>query len=75
MNPKINPDKQYIPKLYGFKIYGKRGSKYYEKVKEEKKKRNNTSFDNNKIFTANNNNEKDNKFVESVMQKFNKISI
>ena len=29
--------KQFIPKMYGFIIYGKRGSKYYEKVKMEKK--------------------------------------
>ena len=75
MNPKINPNKEYIPKLYGFKIYGKRGSKYYEKVKEEKKKRVNSNHNDNKILSSNSNNEKDIKFVESVMQKFNKISI
>lgn len=32
MNPKGNP-KEYFPRLYGFKIYGKKGSKYYKKDK------------------------------------------
>jgi hypothetical protein len=36
LNPKINPLKQYIPKIYGFKIFGKRGSKYYDVVKKAK---------------------------------------
>ena len=47
MNPKNISYKEFIPKLYGFKIYGKKGSKYYEKVKLEKKLRK----DESKIFS------------------------
>jgi casein kinase II subunit beta len=35
LNPKLNKIKTYIPKLYGFKIFGKYGSKYYCKNKKE----------------------------------------
>ena len=35
LNPKINKIKTYIPKLYGFRIFGKYGSKYYCKNKKE----------------------------------------
>jgi hypothetical protein len=28
---KMTESKEYIPTLYGFKIYGKKGSKYYNK--------------------------------------------
>lgn len=35
LNPKLRELKNYIPKLYGFKIFGKRGSKYYSKDKKE----------------------------------------
>ncbi len=35
LNPKVNKVKKYIPKLYGFRIFGKEGSKYYSKDKKE----------------------------------------
>ena len=38
LDPRINAPLRYIPKLYGFKIFGKYGSKYYSENKEELKK-------------------------------------
>ena len=38
LDPRINEPKRYIPKLYGFRIFGKYGSKYYSENKEELKK-------------------------------------
>ena len=35
LNPKVKKVNSYIPKLYGFKIFGKKGSKYYCKDKDE----------------------------------------
>jgi casein kinase II subunit beta len=35
LKPKIKKEKVYIPKLYGFRIFGMVGSKYYSKDKEE----------------------------------------
>ena len=35
LNPKVKKVKNYIPKLYGFRIFGKKGSKYFSKDKEE----------------------------------------
>jgi casein kinase II subunit beta len=35
LKPKIKEEKLYIPKLYGFKIFGMVGSKYYCKTREE----------------------------------------
>ena len=35
LNPKVNKPKPYIPKLYGFRIFGKRGSKYYCEDRKE----------------------------------------
>ena len=35
LKPKIKKEKVYIPKLYGFRIFGMVGSKYYTKNKEE----------------------------------------
>ena len=35
LKPKIKKEKTYIPKLYGFRIFGMVGSKYYSKDKEE----------------------------------------
>ena len=35
LNPKHHEYKNYIPKIYGFKVFGKRGSKYYCKDKKE----------------------------------------
>ncbi len=68
-------NKEYVPKLYGFKIYGKKGSKYYEKSQEERKKRNNIILNENIIMPDNYNNDRDYKYVEAVMQKINKLSI
>jgi casein kinase II subunit beta len=48
LKPKIKEEKTYIPKLYGFRIFGKYGSKYYCKNKKElneKKKMLNISID------------------------------
>ena len=39
LDPKVVENKRYIPKLYGFRIFGKYGSKYYSKDKEELEKR------------------------------------
>ena len=38
---------EYIPKIYGFNIYGKKGSKYYDKKKSNKQKeiKNNENID------------------------------
>ena len=38
LDPRINQPTKYIPKLFGFKIFGKYGSKYYSENKEELKK-------------------------------------
>ena len=38
LDPRINAPLIYIPKLYGFRIFGKYGSKYYSENKEELKK-------------------------------------
>ena len=38
LDPRINEPTRYIPKLYGFRIFGKYGSKYYSENKEELKK-------------------------------------
>ena len=38
LDPKVISSKRYIPKLYGFRIFGKYGSKYYSENKEELKK-------------------------------------
>ena len=38
LDPRINNTIKYIPKLYGFRIFGKYGSKYYSENKEELKK-------------------------------------
>ena len=35
LDPRINNTIKYIPKLYGFRIFGKYGSKYYTKDKKE----------------------------------------
>ena len=35
LKPKIKKEKVYIPKLYGFRIFGMVGSKYYSKTREE----------------------------------------
>ena len=37
LDPRINSPTKYIPKLYGFRIFGKYGSKYYSENKEELK--------------------------------------
>ncbi len=37
LNPKNYPEKTFIPKLYGFKLFGKKGSKYFDTVKKAKK--------------------------------------
>ena len=39
LDPRINDSEKYIPKLYGFRIFGKYGSKYYTKDQEELKRR------------------------------------
>lgn len=49
LNPKLQVYKKYVPKLYGFKIFGKTGSKYYTEDKKElieKMKKLNISIDN-----------------------------
>jgi hypothetical protein len=68
LNPKINPQKQYIPKLYGFKIFGKKGSNYYELVKSAKKHLN---------AKGNNDKEKSSgdKKIEALISKFNGLNI
>ena len=38
LDPRINAPLRYIPKLYGFRIFWKYGSKYYSENKEELKK-------------------------------------
>ncbi len=38
LDPRINEPIKYIPKLFGFRIFGKYGSKYYSENKEELKK-------------------------------------
>ena len=38
LDPRINNTMKYIPKLYGFRIFGKYGSKYYSENKDELKK-------------------------------------
>ena len=38
LDPRINNTMKYIPKLYGFRIFGKYGSKYYSENKEKLKK-------------------------------------
>jgi hypothetical protein len=38
LDPRINKRTRYIPKLFGFRIFGKYGSKYYTENKEELKK-------------------------------------
>ena len=38
LDPRINEPTRFIPKLYGFRIFGKYGSKYYSDNKEELKK-------------------------------------
>ena len=38
LDPRINAPLRYIPKIYGFRIFGKYGSKYYSENKEELKK-------------------------------------
>ena len=38
LDPRINNNMKYIPQLYGFRIFGKYGSKYYSENKEELKK-------------------------------------
>jgi casein kinase II subunit beta len=38
LDPRINKPTRYIPKLFGFRIFGKYGSKYYTENKEELKK-------------------------------------
>ena len=35
LDPKIINSEKYIPKLYGFRIFGKYGSKYYTKDQDE----------------------------------------
>ena len=39
LNPKLKEYKGYIPKLFGFRIFGKLGSKYYTKDKKELKEK------------------------------------
>ena len=39
LNPKLKVYKGYIPKLFGFRIFGKLGSKYYTKDKKELKEK------------------------------------
>lgn len=39
---KMYETKDYVPKLYGFKIYGKKGSKYYKQKENENGKSKNT---------------------------------
>lgn len=38
LDPRINKPTRYIPKLFGFRIFGKYGSKYYTENKEDMKK-------------------------------------
>ena len=37
LKPKVGPT-SFVPKIYGFKLYQKKGSKYYKEIKEEEKK-------------------------------------
>lgn len=39
LDPRINKPQRYIPKLYGFKVFGKYGSKYYTENRDELKKK------------------------------------
>ena len=39
LDPRITQSERYIPKLYGFRIFGKYGSKYYSKDQEELERR------------------------------------
>ena len=39
LDPKISSSERYIPKLYGFRIFGKYGSKYYTKDQDELERR------------------------------------
>jgi casein kinase II subunit beta len=39
LDPRINKSERYIPKLYGFRIFGKYGSKYYTNDQEELERR------------------------------------
>ena len=39
LDPKVAKSERYIPKLYGFRIFGKYGSKYYSKDQEELERR------------------------------------
>ena len=39
LNPKLKQYKGYIPKLFGFRIFGKQGSKYYSSDKKELKEK------------------------------------
>ena len=39
LDPKVVKSERYIPKLYGFRIFGKYGSKYYSKDQEELERR------------------------------------
>ena len=48
LDPKHHDYQKYIPKIYGFKVFGKKGSKYYSKDKKElyeKMKKLNISLD------------------------------
>ncbi len=69
MNPKINLQKIYIPKIYGFKLFGKRGSKYYELVKSAKKQiRGEGNGENNKGCG-------DKTKIDAFITKFNQLNI
>ncbi len=69
MNPKNSSYKEFIPKLYGFKIYGKKGSKYYEKAKLEKKLAKEESKRFSEENKSNNNNE-----IRSVSHNFKSLN-
>ena len=61
--------------MYGFKVYGKKGSKYYKKLKQDKKNPNIDIVNENRISSDFGNNNVDHKYVEAVIQKINKLSI
>jgi hypothetical protein len=71
LNPKLNPQKVFIPKLYGFKIFGKKGSKYYDIVKKIKKQMNDKGTTKETLDTKNG--EKGN--LEEFIKKFKQLNI
>jgi hypothetical protein len=71
LNPKINPQKVFIPKIYGFKVFGKKGSKYHDIVKKIKKQMNEKGNSNETVETKNG--EKCN--IEDFVKKFKQLNI